>query len=170
MLKFLHRKRKINSQKGFSFLEVMITTSIMALLFGIITFNLLRTQGSTSERANLDNLVSDIRAQQLKAMTGSTEGRSATSNYGVYFLSNKYTLFNGNSYNESDPTNFTVDLPEDIQITSTTLPSNTLLFSVLSGEIVGYTDTSNSIIFKSLSTNEQTVITLNRYGVITGMN
>lgn len=168
MLKLL--KRKFFSHEGFSLLEVMITTSVMAVLFGIITFNLLRTQGSTSERSNLDNLVSDIRSQQLKAMTGSTEGRAAASNYGVYFLSDRYTLFNGNSYNAADPTNYTIQLPEDIEITSTTLPSNTLLFSVLSGEVVGYSDSSNSIIFKSLSTNDQTVITLNRYGVITGMN
>ncbi len=169
MLKFL-KIGKLSSQKGFSFLEVMITTSIMAILFSIITFNLLRAQGSSSEQSNLDNLVSDIRAQQTKAMTGSTEGRSTSSNYGVYFLSDRYILFNGNSYNEAEPTNYTIELPDDIEIVSTTLPSNTLLFSVLSGEIVGYTDTSNSVIFRSLSTNEQTVITLNRYGVITGMN
>ena len=169
MLKFL-KTGNLNSQKGFSFLEVMITTSIMAILFSVITFNLLRAQGSSSEQSNLDILVSDIRAQQAKAMTGSTEGRASSSNYGVYFLSDRYVLFNGNSYNAVDPTNYTIELPEDIEIVSTTLPSNTLLFSVLSGEIVGYSDSSNSIIFRSVSANEQTVITLNQYGVITGMN
>lgn len=169
MLKYL-KGGNLNSQKGFSFLEIMITTSITAILFGIITFNLLRAQGFTSEQSNLDNLVSDIRAQQTKAMTGSTEGRTTSSNYGVYFLSDRYVLFNGNSYNASEPTNYTIELPDDIEIVSTTLPSNTLLFSILSGEIVGFTDSSNSIIFRSLGTNEQTVIILNRYGVITGMN
>ena len=151
-------------------IEMLIVISITTTLFGIVAFNLLRAQGSSSEQSNLNNLVSDIREQQTKAMTGSTEGRINSSNYGVYFLSDRYVLFNGNSYNATEPTNYTIELPEDIEIVSTTLPGNTLLFSVLSGEIVGYTDTSNSVIFKSLSINEQTVITLNRYGVITGMN
>lgn len=169
MLRFL-KSGNINSQKGFSMIEVLIVTFITTTLFGIVAFNLLHAQGSSSEQSNLDNLASDIRAQQTKAMTGSTEGRASSSNYGVYFLSDRYILFNGNAYSASEPTNYVIELPEDIEIVSTTLPSNTLLFSVLSGEIVGFTDTSNSIIFRSFSTSEQTVITLNRYGVITGMN
>lgn len=151
-------------------IEMLIVIFITTTLFGIVAFNLLRAQGSSSEQSNLDNLASDIRAQQAKAMTGSTEGRANSSNYGVYFLSDRYILFNGNAYNAAEPTNYTIELPDDIEIVSTTLPSNTLLFSVLSGEIVGYADISNSVIFRSLSTNEQTVITLNRYGVITGVN
>lgn len=151
-------------------IEVLIVIFVTTTLFGIVAFNLIRAQGSSSEQSNLNNLVSDIRAQQTKAMTGSAEGRANSSNYGIYFLSDRYTLFNGNSYNAADPTNYTIELPDDIEIVSTTLPSNTLLFSILSGEIVGYTDTSSSIIFRSISTNEQTVITLNRLGVITGMN
>ena len=173
-----HFKRRIKTQKwlylksgaGFTLLEIMISTMIMALLFGVVSFNLLRAQNSSSQQSNLDKLVSDIRAQQSKAMTGATEGRTSSANYGVYFMSDKYILFHGNVYNPSDVTNFTVNLPEDVKIQSTTLPSNTLLFSILSGEIVGYSVLANSIIFTSINTNKQTVITLNRYGVVTGVN
>lgn len=160
----------LKDQKGFSLLEVMITVTIMALMFGIVTFNLLRTQNNTSAQSNLDKLVSDIRAQQGKAMTGATEGRTTTDSYGIYFLSNQYVLFHGSSYNPNDTSNYTVNLPEDVEIQSTTLPGNTLIFSVLSGEIMGFFQSSNTITLRSVNTNQQTTVTLNRYGVIMGVN
>lgn len=158
------------SQKGFTFLEVMITTVTMAILFGVVTFNLLRAQNLSSKQSNLDKLVSDIRAQQTKAMTGSTEGRTTADNYGIYFMSDRYVLFHGSSYSSSDTTNYNVSLPSDVQIQSTTLPDNTLLFSTLSGEMIGYSQSANSIILKLVNAGDQSVITLNRYGVITGIN
>lgn len=171
MLKILHKiKPGLNSQKGFTLLEVMITTTIMAILFGVITFNLIRTQNASSGQSNLDKLVSDIKAQQTKAMTGSTEGRATTDNYGIYFMVDKYILFHGSSYVLSETSNYTVDLPSDVQIESTTLPNNTLVFSVLSGEIIGFSQSANSIVFKMVNANEQVMLTLNRYGVITGIN
>jgi hypothetical protein len=103
-------------------------------------------------------------------MNGSTEGRATADNYGVYFMSDRYILFHGASYSESESTNFTVNLPSDIQIQSTTLPSNTLLFSALSGEMLGYSESANSITLRLINTNQQSVITLNRYGVVTSIN
>lgn len=163
-------RSSFKSQKGFTFLEVMITTVTMAILFGVVTFNLLRTQNLSSKQSNLDKLVSDIRAQQTKAMTGSTEGRTTADNYGIYFMSDRYVLFHGSSYSSSDTTNYNVSLPSDVQIQSTTLPDNTLLFSTLSGEMIGYSQSANSIILKLVNAGDQSVITLNRYGVITGIN
>lgn len=148
----------------------MITTVTMAILFGVVTFNLLRAQNLSSKQSNLDKLVSDIRAQQTKAMTGSTEGRTTADNYGIYFMSDRYVLFHGSSYSSSDTTNYNVSLPSDVQIQSTTLPDNTLLFSTLSGEMIGYSQSANSIILKLVNAGDQSVITLNRYGVITGIN
>lgn len=169
MPRFINLK-KFKSQRGFSFIEILLASSIMMVLFGVITFNLLRAQGSASKTSNTDKLISDIRAQQIKAMTGATEGRTSADNYGIYFMSNKYILFHGASYNSGDPTNFTVDLPSDLEIKSTTLPSNTLLFSVLSGEMVGYSSTSNTVTVRSIAINKEIIITINRYGVITGVN
>jgi len=90
VLKFL-KSGNLKSQKGYSFLEVMITTSIMAILFSIITFNLLRAQGSSSEQSNLDNLVSDVRAVVVKEkldkffIAGHSFGSSIASAYAVKY-------------------------------------------------------------------------------------
>ncbi|MBI2621279.1 MAG: type II secretion system protein [Candidatus Levybacteria bacterium] len=163
----ISKERNSPFQKGFSLLEIIITTTVMSIMFGLIVFSLLRTQSRTSAQSNLDKLNSDIVAQQIKAMTGATEGRTTTDDYGIYFLSDQYVLFHGSTYNPSEPTNFTVNLPQDLEIQSTTLPGNTLIFSKLSGEIVGFSESANTITIRLINTNEQRTVTLNRYGVIT---
>lgn len=160
----------LKGQKGFSLIEIVIVVGISLMLFGAITFNLLRVQGNTSAESNLDKLVSDIRAQQGKAMTGATEGRTSSDNYGIYFQPDQYVLFHGAAYNQAEPSNFTVELPDDIEIQSTTLPGNTLIFSQLSGEMIGFSETENTITIRSINTNEQTSVILNRYGVIEQIN
>ncbi len=160
----------LKGQKGFSLIEIVIVIGISLMLFGAVTFNLLRTQSNTSVESNLEKLLSDVRAQQGKAITGATEGRSTTDNYGIYFLQNQYILFHGVSYNPNEQTNFIVNLPQDVEIQSTTLPGNSLIFSALSGEVMGFLESANTITLRSINTGQQTTVTLNRYGVITAMN
>lgn len=160
----------LKSQEGFSLIEIVVVIGISLMLFGAITFNLHRTQSNTSIESNLDKLVSDIRVQQGKSMTGATEGRSTSDNYGIYFQPDQYVLFHGAAYNQAEPSNFTVELPDDIEIQSTTLPGNILIFSALSGEIFGFSPSANTITLRSVNTNQQTSLTLNRYGVITEIN
>jgi prepilin-type N-terminal cleavage/methylation domain-containing protein len=162
--------KKIKSDKGFTLVELMIITAISAVLFGIVTVNLVRFQNNASRQSNIDVLVSDLKSQQLKAMLGSTEGRAANDNYGIYFMADRYILFHGNTYNPNDPTNFTVNLPADVRIQSTTLPNNSAVFSKLSGELLSYSPSANTITVHAVSNNENSVISLNRYGVITGVN
>jgi|SRR3989344_1993447 len=157
-------------QKGFTIAEILISVAVVSILFGIVTINLLRTQSSTSSQTNIEKLVSDIKTQQTKAMTGATEGGSTSGNYGIYFLADQYVLFRGSSYNPSDSSNFAVNLPEDIEIQSTTLPGNTLIFSQLNGEMIGFSESANTITIRSLTSNEQKTVTLNRYGIITTIN
>ncbi|MBI4097710.1 MAG: type II secretion system protein [Candidatus Levybacteria bacterium] len=154
-------------QKGFTLIEVILVMSITAMLFGVIGYNMVRVQSTTSIQSSVDGLVSDLRFQQSKAMIGATEGRSSADSYGIYFLSDQYVLFHGNSYNSSEPTNFSVELPSNIEIANTTFPSNIIVFSALSGEISGFSPTGNTITLKVGNASDQATITLNRYGVVT---
>lgn len=154
-------------QKGFTIIEVMIVMLISAMLFGVIGYNMVKVQSTTSIQSSVDTLVSDLRSQQSKAMFGSTEGRVSADSYGIYFLPDQYVLFHGNSYNSSEPTNFSVELPSNIEIASTTFPSNIIVFSALSGEISGFSPTGNTITLKVSNASNETNITLNRYGVVT---
>ena len=170
MSKYLLSNRNMGFQKGISMLELLITIALIGILFGTVTFNLIRVQSNTSAQINLDKLISDIKTQQGKAMTGATEGRITSDNYGIYFQPNQYVLFHGAVYSPNEPSNFTVDLPDDLEIQSTTLPDNTLIFSQLSGEMIGFSETENTITIRSVNTGEQTSVTLNRYGVIEQIN
>lgn len=159
-------KTKINSaffQEGFTLIEIIIGLGIVLILFAIILFNLRGTQQNISVSATQNSLVSDLRSQQLKTMAGSIGG-STSDDFGIHFMTDRYILFHGPSYNSSDTSNHEVMLTPGVKVLSTTLPSNTALFSKTSGELEDYTPSNNSIILKSNS--EQKTMTLNRYGVV----
>lgn len=158
----------LKGQKGFSLIEIVIIMGISLMLFGAIIFNLLRVQSRSTIRANSDTIASDLRTQQTKAMTGATEGGSTAQSYGIYFLQDKYVLFHGASYDPNDSRNFDVNLPSNTQILNTTFPNNTAVFSLLSGEILGGSQTGNSVTIKTVNANDEFTITVNRLGVITG--
>lgn len=155
---------------GFTLIELLVVTSISAILFGLVTFNLVRLQNNTSQQSSLDTLISDLKSQQIKAMNGITEGRSTNDNYGIYFLADRYVLFHGTSYSSTDSTNFEVALPAGIEIQSTTLPNNTVIFTKLSGEVMGFISGNNTINVRETNINKQSTISINRYGVITSVN
>ena len=160
----------IKNSAGFTLIEIMLVTLISAMLFGVVAYNMIRVQTTTSIQTNVDTLVSDLNSQKSKAMLGATEGRTTADSYGIYFLPDQYILFHGNSYNSSETTNFPVELPSNLEIESTTFPNNIIVFSALSGEISGFSPTGNTITLKVGSTSDQTTITINRYGVVTSID
>jgi len=163
-------RKDFNSSKGFTLVELLVVTAISAVLFGLLTVNLLRFQNNTSRQSNIDVLVSDLKSQQLKSILGSTEGRSTNDSYGIYFMSDRYILFHGTTYNQNDPSNFAVMLPTDVRIQSTSLPNNSAIFTKLSGDLQGHVNGANTITVHAVNNNENTIISLNRYGVITGVD
>ncbi len=164
----LNQKAKYDA--GFTLIELLVVITISSILFALIAFNLAGIQDRTAHRAGVNTIISDLKLQQIKAMTGSTEGRSASDNYGIYFMTDRYVLFHGNSYSASEPTNFTIELPENIRIQSTAFPGNSVLFSKVSGEVAGFTSGNNTIVIRETNLNSDKTITINRYGVITSVN
>jgi len=156
-------------KKGYTYLEVLIVIAIAGLLFGFIAFNLFKTQHETAVTSIVNTLLSDLKNQQTKAMIGVNGGRPTGDSYGIFFQSNSYVLFYGNAYNSQDSTNFNVPLDQNLTI-STTLASNTLVFSQLSGEVFNFSPFQNTITIKNTAGLEQKIITVNRYGVVTGIN
>ena len=159
-----------DSNKGFTLIELLVVITINSILFAIIAFNLSGIQNSTSHNAGVNTIISDLKLQQIKAMTGATEGRSANDNYGIYFMTDRYILFHGSAYSAAEPTNFTIELPENIRVQSTAFHGNSVLFSKVSGEISGFTSGNNTIVIRETNLNSDKTITINRYGVITSVN
>lgn len=153
---------------GFTVTEMVLTMAIVATLFGIITVDLFRAHRSASLSSALQTLVSDIKNQQIKAMTGATTGVTSN-NFGIYFTPSGYILFHGAIYNSSDPSNFTIALDSPLSFTSVTFPNNTLLFSQINGNFIGFANGQNTVTIKNTTGGDQKTITINRYGVISNM-
>ena len=155
-------KRYCKKSVGFSLPELIVVMSIMATLIGLITINLTSAQQRASLNTVVQNLVSDIRQQQIKAMVGDTEGRPSADEYGIHTDSNQYVLFHG-AYSATEPSNFAVSLPNNMIFVT---PGLDIIFSKVGGEIsppasIQLQDTTNS--------NTKT-IQINKYGVITSVN
>lgn len=142
---------------------------ITMLMLGFITFNLISFQQETYINSAIDRLVSDIKNQQAKAMAGASDDGAGNS-FGAYFESDRYVLFAGSSYSDTDTSNFTVMLDTNTTFANITFPASTLVFSQKSGEINGLTDGNNSITINENQGLSNKAITLNKYGVITGIN
>lgn len=153
---------------GFSLIELLMVITIMILLLSLTTLNFNNIQHKTTLATTVEALVTDLNQQQIQAMVGDTEGRAAMDNYGVKFTTSGYALFYG-TYSSSDTTNFLITFPASQQV-ATTFPSSQVIFRKGSGEVASFDSTKNTVTLKDTSTNEQKVITINRYGVITSIN
>lgn len=161
--------KNLRSQKGFTLIEVLIASSILILLIGLTTINLLHARSQSNLTATVDTLTADLKQQQLKAMAGDTEGRTSNDDYGIYFGTNSYTLFHG-TYSPSDPSNHTIQLGDNIQISTVLFSNSQILFLKNSGEISNFDPNNNTITLTDTINNRQKTITINRYGVITQIN
>lgn len=157
-------------QKGFTFIELIIVMGIILLLFGFVMVNLLQEQHVVSVNSSVDILMSDISSQQTKAMLGKSDGATSGNSYGIYFESDRYTLFKGNSFSATDPANFIVMLDENTVFNSVTFPNNIVVFSALSGEVTGFIDGNNTISIINTQGTETKTITINRYGAVKSIN
>ena len=149
---------------GFSLVELIVVLSILATLLGLTSIRLVNSQQKVSIDSTLQTFISDIKQQQIKAMTGDSEGRVTSDSYGAYVDSadlTHYYLFHG-SYVVGDPANFKVDLPGNFQFTS----GINIVFGKISGEI----SAAASVVVKDTTNNNTKTVQINKYGVVTGVN
>lgn len=157
-------KVRDSKHKGFTILELLVTMGIFAVLTSLATINLLGAQHIASIDTTVSTLIADLKQQQIKAMTGDTEGRTAGDQYGIHFETNKYVLFHG-TYNSTDNSNFPVSLDGTLSFTNISDGGN-IIFSQGSGESSGL----STITLKDTATNKQKVFSINIYGVVTDVN
>jgi len=158
-----------NKQKGFTLVEVIVAMTIFSLLAGLLSISMINTQPRASLNSTIVSLTSDIKHQQLKAISGEIKDDS-TFPYGIHFESNSYTLFAGNTFQSSDPTNFTVNLENNLSFINITFPGSSLVFSQNTGDVSGFTPGSNTITLHNSVTNEQKMLTVNRFGSVISVN
>lgn len=156
------------TSSGYSLLELLIVISILVTLLGLSTTNLFHFQHTSQLSSTVNSFLSNYKEQQIKAMEGDTQNSGTISDYGVHFETASYTLFR-DSYGTS---NFTVDLPTGIQV-STPLSNSEIIFQKGSGTVSNYdsTNTANDVItFTDTTENTSLTLQINQYGVVTGAN
>ncbi|KKQ29725.1 MAG: hypothetical protein US48_C0039G0011 [Candidatus Levybacteria bacterium GW2011_GWA2_37_36] len=150
----------MRTQRGFTLIELIVVTSIIVVLLGFITINLVNSQQKASLTSTGEILLADLKQQQLKSMIGDTEGRDSSDTYGIHFDSNKYVLFHGLIYSPFDPSNSVINLEDNMQFNNAGFD---IIFSKLSGEIPAVT----TIDLQENTNSSLKRIHLNTLGVIT---
>jgi len=162
-------KYKIYS-RGITLIELIIVMSVVVILLTFVTIDILGSQRKASVTSSSILLVTDLRAQQLKAMVGENGGASIASPSGIYFSGgSSYTLFSGVTYKPADVNNFTINLDSNIQLISS-FSGSVIYFASGSGEISGFTLGSDTLTLKNSFSGDKKTIKLNRYGVVTNVN
>ncbi len=156
-------------RKGFTLIEILTVFGVTVILISLSVVSLSTVRESASTDSALEVLLSDIKLQQTKSMTGDTFGQATALPFGIYFTDTSYTLFRGTSYSAGDPTNFTIPLSSDLQFTAITFPSSQIVFEKGSGEIVNFNAVADTVTLRNTVSNDDTVITLNKYGVFTSV-
>jgi prepilin-type N-terminal cleavage/methylation domain-containing protein len=160
---------EFQNNSGLTLIELLLVIGILAVLFSIGFVGLTNIKVITGNNSANVVLISDLKTQQIKAMTGDTEGRGVPDNYGVKILSDRYVLFHGLSYNASDPSNFTVPVGNEY-VLSTTFPNNMVIFASESGQLVGFVSNQNTISITSSPSGQIKTLQFNEYGTITNIN
>ncbi len=161
MSKLLLNQHKLG---GFTLIEVSLVVGIFAILASFATINLLRPQQSADLNSTTTSIIADIKQQQARSILGESGGGLSAVVHGIYFESNKYTLFSGSTYNSSDPANFVVNLSGGLSL-STTFTGSQVIFNLQSGEINGFAGGSSSVTLTPTGGQART-LTFNKYGVV----
>lgn len=127
---------------GLTLIELLVTMALFLLVFGLITLNFTGLLNQSSSESGRLSLSTDIRDQQLSAMTCRLSNPSCDA--GVYFGDTYYVLFSGSVYSPLEPSNYRVDLPETSSFISD-LPGDMLVFSQDTGDILSYDNDHNTV-------------------------
>lgn len=165
-MKFIRTSQPAD-RHGFTIIEALVVLSIFITLMSIGYVSVVGIERRAPIFSTVNTVIADMRSQQTNAMIGNAGAGPQSVNYGIYFETNSYTLFQGASYNPSDPSNAVTMLPTYITFTSIDFPSATVLFTKGSGDVLGYAPAGNSVTVTQTLTGEHKTITINRYGAVT---
>lgn len=152
--------------KGLTLVEVIIVIGIISILTSFSGFSLIRSRNVASLDSVTATVISDVRSQQLKSMSGNVQVGNQSPHYGIYFKTDGYVLFRTQNYEPTDVGNYEINLSADNQFSVINLPDNQIVFSDLNGEILNYDPVRNFITVSNINTGQQETLYFNPYGVV----
>lgn len=155
-----------SNTKGFTLVELLVVMGIFAILASFATINLIQPQTQATLNTTVPQITTDIKTQQIYAMSGESNGLSSPQLHGIYFGTTSYTLFAGNSYDSENPSNLEVELEQGLVIENVTFLDNQVVFRRGSGEIRNFDSANNTFDIRNTVSNEVINFEINRYGAI----
>lgn len=152
-------------RQGFTIIELIVVFTIVAILGGLVSLNLLGVQRGASLTAVSEQILADLAHTRLRSMSG-MEAQGSGNAHGIHLEADRYTIFIGATYNSSATTNAEFLLPPNIQITSITFPNGDIVFTQGNGEISPFTDGANTFAIREINSNESRSVELNAMGTV----
>ena len=162
--------RFFQKQRGFTLPELLLTLGILTILFSIIAISLSYVDQRTASGTKASVITTDIKGQQIKAMTGEAGASGTLSDQGIYFEQNRYVLFRGDTYNASNTTNFSIDLADNLEFSDISLPGGQMLFAATTGEVSNYDSILHTVTLRNTTNGETKTITINSIGSIVSVD
>ena len=147
--------RSIRIAHGYSLTELLVTLGVLSILLGIgtLSFTTLRF------RNQLSLVVAEVRAELLRAQSEAIN----TIDSGVYFESDRFVYFRGNSYVEGAPENEQTDIPSNMSITSITFTDGIATFDPVTGYLENFSDPAHVVLSGGAETR---TVLVNEWGLI----
>jgi len=153
--------------QGYTFIEASLVMAVLAILMTLSTVSLLGVQEQSFVHKSFELLLSDMKQQQAYAMSGRQNNAGVQSASGVYFGTDSYTLFDGDTYLADAPENFTTTLENGLEFGS--IAGKSIVFAKGSGEIVNYSESLETIDITRSDKTNPAIIQINELGVITNI-
>ena len=139
---------------GITLTELLVVMAFFSILFAIGIVSL----GGLEREVNIGRYASEIKTTIYQAQAQTINGIVS----GVYFESNRFVLFQGDSFVEGAPENIETLLPGALVISAINRPSQTVLFTKLTGYVDGFIDPANLTL--TSSSGHTKTITINQPG------
>lgn len=151
---------------GLTLVELMLVVSILAILLslGTVVFSTFGRQDRLLlEARGIEGIINEAK---IKTLAGFSLGEAASQNFGVYFQADRYVFFPGQAYNPENVGNQVFVLPESLEIAPIFFPGNSLVFTKITGEVLGYNPDQNYLVLSDKKTSAAKRINVNKLGVV----
>ncbi len=147
------------NRRGFTIIELAIVIGILALILGIVGGFISSATARVSVTDVSVQLVDTLRRAQWQTISGQDD-----SDWGVHLETGSFVLFNGPTYNSSDPDNYIIYMESPVIISSINLNGggSEALFDGQFGD----SSTYGTITLSNPVVEETVVVTINQIGTV----
>jgi len=142
---------------GVTLTELLVVMAFFSILFSIGLVSL----GGLEREVNIDRYASEIKMALYQAQAQTINGLVS----GVYFESHRFVLFQGDSFIDGAPGNIETLLPGALVISEINLPSQTVLFTKVTGYVAGFVEPASLTL--TSSSGHTKIISINHPGRVT---